>query len=50
MARVSGRNMVITWIAAVLCTGVIAALVWFAIPLVPAIATFVGDTLRATVP
>lgn len=36
-----------SWIAGVLCTGVILGLLWFAIPIVPTLATFAGDTLRA---
>ncbi|MFT4259089.1 hypothetical protein [Microbacterium sp.] len=45
-AQVGGRNRAISWIAGVLCVGVIAALVWFTLPLVPVMAQFVGDGLR----
>ncbi|MGJ0389196.1 hypothetical protein [Microbacterium sp. CGR1] len=50
MARVAGRNVAISWIAGVLCTGVVGALIWFAIPIMPAVASLVGDTLRSTLP
>lgn len=42
--------MVISWIAAVLCIGVVGALIWFSMPIVPVVASFVGDTLRSTLP
>lgn len=48
MARVAGRNVVISWIAAVLCIGVVGALIWFSMPIVPVVASFVGDVLRST--
>ena len=44
-----GRNLAISWIAGLLCAGVIAGLVWFAIPIVPAVAEFVGDGLRSLI-
>jgi len=50
MARVGGRNLAISWIAGLLCTGVIAGLVWLAIPMVPTMADFVGQSLRGIVP
>ncbi|MNP81695.1 hypothetical protein D3C76_1801300 [compost metagenome] len=50
MAKVGGRNLAISWIAGLLCTGVIAVLVWFAIPIVPSMASFVGDSLRSVLP
>ena len=42
--------MAISWIAGILCAGVIAALIWFAIPIMPAMASFVGDGLRSLLP
>lgn len=36
-----------SWIAGILCTGVIVGLFWFAIPIVPTLVAFVGDTLRS---
>ncbi|WP_179297579.1 hypothetical protein [Microbacterium sp. SZ1] len=50
MARVGGRNLAMSWIAGVLCTGVILGLLWLAIPIVPTLATFAGDTLRTLLP
>ncbi|MFJ2542597.1 hypothetical protein [Microbacterium sp. NPDC087589] len=50
MTRVAGRNAVISWIAAVLCIGVVGALIWFSMPIVPVVASFVGDVLRSTLP
>ncbi|WP_186307542.1 hypothetical protein [Microbacterium sp. 1.5R] len=50
MARVGGRNLAMSWIAGLLCTGVVLGLVWFAIPIVPALASFAGDTLRSLMP
>lgn len=48
MTRVAGRNVVISWIAAVLCIGVVGALIWFSMPIVPVVASFVGDVLRSS--
>lgn len=50
MARVAGRNVAISWIAGVLCVGVVLALVWFSMPIVPVMASFVGDALRSALP
>ncbi|MBO9627097.1 MAG: hypothetical protein J7484_12075 [Microbacterium sp.] len=50
MARVGGRNLAMSWIAGILCTGVILGLMWLAIPIVPAMAEFVGDGLRNALP
>lgn len=50
MTRVAGRNVAISWIAGLLCSGVIVALLWFAMPIMPVMASFVGDTLRSTIP
>lgn len=45
-----GRNLAVSWIAAVLCAGVIGGLLWFALPIVPAIVEFVGGVLRDFMP
>lgn len=45
-----GRNLAISWIAGVLCTGVVLGLLWFALPIVPAMAQFVGDGMRSILP
>nr|WP_201471236.1 hypothetical protein [Microbacterium hydrocarbonoxydans] len=50
MARIGGRNAAMSWIAAVFCTGVVATLVWFAIPMFPTLEAFVGDALRSLFP
>lgn len=50
MARVGGRNPVLSWMAGVFCTAVVAALVWLAIPMGPVMVQFVGDTLRSIAP
>ncbi|MDQ0642555.1 hypothetical protein [Microbacterium murale] len=50
MAPVGGRNRVMSWIAGVFCAGVIAALLWFALPMGPMLVDYVGDTLRAIDP
>ncbi|MEU1971658.1 hypothetical protein ABZ477_08370 [Microbacterium sp. NPDC019599] len=47
MARIGGRNLWLAWPAGLFCAGVVAALVWLAIPAVPGTIAFVGDTLRA---
>lgn len=51
MARIGGRN---TWLAVpagMLCAGVVGALLWLALPMVPVSIAWVGDTLRrATAP
>ena len=50
MARADGRNLAMSWIAGVICTGVVAALLWLALPMGPVMVQFVGDTLRTVVP
>lgn len=45
-----GRNLAISWIAGVLCAGVVLGLLWFALPIVPAMAQFVGDGMRSILP
>ncbi|MBD3943114.1 hypothetical protein IF188_15580 [Microbacterium sp. NEAU-LLC] len=51
MARIGGRNSWIAVPAGMLCAGVVAALVWLALPMVPVSIAWIGDTLRsATAP
>ena len=50
MARVAGRNVAIAWIAGVLCAGVVLALVWLSMPMMPVLAAFAGDALRSILP
>jgi hypothetical protein len=51
MARIGGRNSWIAVPAGMLCAGVVGALVWLALPMVPVSIAWVGDTLRsATAP
>ncbi|MFH8252179.1 hypothetical protein ACH3VR_17570 [Microbacterium sp. B2969] len=47
MARIGGRNLWLAWPAGLVCAGVVAALVYLAVPAVPGTVQFVGDTLRA---
>ncbi|MGO1508836.1 MAG: hypothetical protein ACTHZW_12405 [Microbacteriaceae bacterium] len=50
MARADGRNLALSWIAGLICTGVVAALVWLALPMGPVMVQYVGDTLRTVLP
>jgi hypothetical protein len=50
MARVAGRNLAMSWIAGVFCTGVILVLLWFSLPMLPLLAEFAGAALRNTLP
>ncbi|WP_396657767.1 hypothetical protein [Microbacterium oxydans] len=50
MARVGGRNLGMSWFAGIVCVGVIGALVWLSLPMVPVLAQFAGDTLRTALP
>ncbi|MDW4573849.1 hypothetical protein R8Z57_13795 [Microbacterium sp. M3] len=51
MARIGGRNSWIAVPAGLVCAGVVGALVWLALPMVPVTVAWVGDTLRsATAP
>lgn len=50
MARVGGRSIAMSWIAGVVCTGVVLGLVWLSFPIVPVLAGFVGDTMRSALP
>jgi hypothetical protein len=46
MARVGGRSLWIAWPMGVICAGVVAALVWLAVPGVPGMVEFAGNMLR----
>lgn len=46
MARVGGRNSWIAVPAGLICAGVVAGLVWLALPMVPVTVQWMGDTLR----
>jgi len=50
MARVGGRNTALSWIAGLFCAGVVAVLLWLAVPMGPVMVQFVGDTLRTVAP
>ncbi|AZS41674.1 hypothetical protein ABTZ44_10230 [Microbacterium oxydans] len=50
MARVGGRNLGMSWFAGIVCVGVIGALVWLSLPMVPVLAQFAGDALRTALP
>ena len=50
MARVGGRNLGISWVAGVICAGIIVALLWLSLPVVPVLAEFAGDALRRVLP
>lgn len=50
MARVGGRNLAMSWVAGVICTAIIAALLWLSMPMMPVLAQFAGDALRNTLP
>jgi hypothetical protein len=47
MARVGGRNLAVSWIAGLLCAGIVVALAWFALPMLPVMAEFFGDGIRS---
>ncbi|MFD5226472.1 hypothetical protein ACFWHT_12690 [Microbacterium sp. NPDC058342] len=44
-ARVGGRNLAISWIAGVLCAGVVGGLVWLSLPAGPSLLAIVGMML-----
>ena len=46
MARIGGRNRWFAVPAGIVCAAVVGALVWLALPMVPATITWAGDTLR----
>ncbi|WP_197429207.1 hypothetical protein [Microbacterium sp. CCH5-D1] len=50
MARVGGRNLGMSWFAGIVCVGVIGALVWLSLPMVPVLAQFARDALRTALP
>lgn len=50
MARVAGRNLAMSWIAGIFCTGVILALLWLSIPMLPVLAEFADTALRNAMP
>ncbi|MEU4015106.1 MULTISPECIES: hypothetical protein [unclassified Microbacterium] len=50
MARVAGRNLVMSWFAGIVCVGVIGALIWLSLPILPTLAEFAGDALRDALP
>lgn len=39
-----------SWVGGVICAGVVGALVWFSIPILPTLAAFAGDALRTWMP
>lgn len=39
-----------SWTAGILCTGIVAGLVWLAVPMGPVLVDFVGNTLRTVAP
>lgn len=39
-----------SWVAGVICAGIIGALVWLSMPMLPVLAQFAGDALRSTLP
>ncbi|MBT2483358.1 MULTISPECIES: hypothetical protein [unclassified Microbacterium] len=50
MARVAERNLALSWFVGVLCAGIVGALLWLSLPLVPFLAEFAGDALRSALP
>ncbi|GAA3633556.1 hypothetical protein GCM10022200_15880 [Microbacterium awajiense] len=46
MARIGGRNLWIAVPAGLLCAGIVGALVYLAVPMVPSVVAWTGDTLR----
>lgn len=47
MARIPGRSAWLAWPAGVICLAAVAALAWLSGPMIPAVAAWSGDTLRA---
>lgn len=39
-----------SWTAGLFCIAIVAALIWFAVPMAPVLVDFVGDTLRTIAP
>jgi uncharacterized membrane protein len=50
MARVGGRNLAMSWVAGVICIGIVGALFWLSLPILPVLAGFAGDALRSALP
>ncbi|MFS0854052.1 hypothetical protein [Microbacterium sp. 179-I 3D4 NHS] len=50
MARVGGRNLAMSWVAGVICIGIVGALLWLSLPMLPVLAGFAGDALRTVMP
>lgn len=50
MAQADGRNLGMSWVAGIICVGVVASLIWLAVPMGPVLVEFVGDTLRTVAP
>ncbi|MBP3976239.1 hypothetical protein [Microbacterium sp. BLY] len=50
MARVGGRNLGVSWFAGIVCVGIVGALVWLSLPMLPVLAHFAGDALRNAFP
>jgi hypothetical protein len=50
MAQVGGRNLAMSWVAGVVCAGIIGALLWLSMPMLPLLAEFAGDALRSALP
>ncbi|WP_309102908.1 hypothetical protein [Microbacterium sp.] len=46
MARVGGRNIALSWVAGIFCAGVVAALLWLALPIAPVLGDLFGEVLR----
>lgn len=47
MARVAGRNLALSWFVGLVCAGIVGALLWLSLPLLPVLAEFAGDALRS---
>ncbi|WAA65367.1 hypothetical protein [Microbacterium oxydans] len=50
MARVGGRNLGMSWFAGIVCVGIIGALIWLSLPMLPVLAEFAGTALRSALP
>ncbi|WP_197462085.1 hypothetical protein [Microbacterium sp. CH1] len=50
MARVGGRNLGMSWFAGIVCAGIVGALVWLSLPMLPVLAQVAGDALRTVFP
>lgn len=45
MARIGGRSTPLTWLAGLVCAGVVAGLVYLAAPMGPVMLKYFGDLL-----